>query len=111
MYRVLKQAKTFYLEGFIVLKPLGDRVVIRVAKEEEKTVGGIVLASAAKEKPQTGTVIAVGEGRTLENGEKAPVAVNVGEQVMFEKYAGTEVKYEGTEYLIVAAKDIIAVVE
>lgn len=94
-----------------MLKPLGDRVIIEVAKEEEKTVGGIVLASAAKEKPQTGTVIAVGEGRTLENGEKAPVAVNVGEQVMFEKYAGTEVKYEGTEYLIVAAKDIIAVVE
>jgi len=99
------------LEGFIVLRPLGDRVIIEVAKEEEKTVGGIVLASAAKEKPQTGTVIAVGEGRTLENGEQAPVAVNVGEQVMFEKYAGTEVKFEGTEYLIVAAKDIIAVVE
>lgn len=94
-----------------MLRPLGDRVIIEVAKEEEKTVGGIVFASAAKEKPQTGTVIAVGEGRTLENGEKAPVAVNVGEQVMFEKYAGTEVKFEGNEYLIVAAKDIIAVVE
>ena len=80
-----------------MLRPLGDRVIIEVAKEEEKTVGG--------------TVIAVGEGRTLEIGEKAPVAVNVGEQVMFEKYAGTEVKFEGNEYLIVAAKDIIAVVE
>ena len=75
-----------------MLKPLGDRVIIEVAKEEEKTVGGIVLASAAKEKPQTGTVKA-------------------GDQVMFEKYAGTEVKYEGKEYLIVAGKDIMAIVE
>ena len=78
-----------------MLKPLGDRVVIRVAKEEEKTVGGIVLASVAKEKPQTGEVIAVGEGRVLENGTKVPM----------------EVKYEGVEYLIVSAKDIIATVE
>ncbi|KAF1300764.1 MULTISPECIES: co-chaperone GroES [Enterococcus] len=94
-----------------MLKPLGDRVIIEVAKEEEKTVGGIVLASAAKEKPQTGAVVAVGEGRTLDNGEKDPVSVKVGDQVMFEKYAGTEVKFEGKEYLIVAGKDIIAIVE
>lgn len=94
-----------------MLKPLGDRVIIEVAKEEEKTVGGIVLASAAQEKPQTGVVIAVGAGRLLDNGEKAPVEVSVGDQVMFEKYAGTEVKYEGKEYLIVGGKDIIAIVE
>lgn len=94
-----------------MLRPLGDRVIIEVAKEEEKTVGGIVLASAAKEKPQSGTIIAVGAGRTLESGEHAPVPVKAGEQVMFEKYAGTEVKYEGKEYLIIDAKDIIAVVE
>ncbi|HFN1494162.1 TPA: co-chaperone GroES [Enterococcus faecium] len=94
-----------------MLKPLGDRVIIEVAKEEEKTVGGIVLASAAKEKPQTGTVVTVGEGRLLENGEKVPAAVKAGDQVMFEKYAGTEVKYEGKEYLIVAGKDIMAIVE
>ena len=68
--RVLTEILSNTIEGFIVLRPLGDRVIIEVAKEEEKTVGGIVLASAAKEKPQTGTVIAVGEGRTLENGEK-----------------------------------------
>ncbi|MDA9428305.1 chaperonin [Enterococcus pernyi] len=98
-------------EGFIVLKPLGDRVIIEVAQEEEKTVGGIVLASSAKEKPQTGTVVAVGEGRLLENGEKVPAAIKVGDQVMFEKYAGTEVKFEGTEYLIVSGKDIMAIVE
>lgn len=99
------------MEGYIVLKPLGDRVIIEVAKEEEKSVGGIVLASAAQEKPQTGTVVAVGEGRFLENGEKAAIPVAVGDQVMFEKYAGSEVKYDGKEYLIVNGKDIIAIVE
>ncbi|MFV0557755.1 MAG: co-chaperone GroES [Enterococcus sp.] len=94
-----------------MLKPLGDRVIIEVAQEEEKTIGGIVLASSAKEKPQTGIVVAVGEGRVLDNGEKAPVLVAVGNQVMFEKYAGSEVKFEGNEYLIVSGKDIIAIVE
>ncbi|MFC0232490.1 co-chaperone GroES [Vagococcus entomophilus] len=94
-----------------MLKPLGDRVLIEVAKEEEKTVGGIVLTSASKEKPQTGSIVAVGEGRVLENGEKVAVAVQVGDTVMFEKYAGSEVKYEGKEYLIVHEKDIVAIVE
>lgn len=94
-----------------MLKPLSDRVIIKVAQEEEKTVGGIVLASAAKEKPQTGTVIAVGEGRVLDNGTKVPTGVKEGDTVMFEKYSGTEVKYEGVEYLIVSGKDIIAIVE
>lgn len=94
-----------------MLKPLSDRVVIEVAKEEEKTIGGIVLASAAQEKPQTGNVVAVGEGRVLENGTKVPADVKVGDTVMFEKYAGTEVKYKGNDYLIVSGKDIIAIVE
>jgi chaperonin GroES len=94
-----------------VLRPLGDRVLIEVTQEEEKTIGGLVLASAAKEKPQTGTVVAVGEGRLLDNGEVAPVPVKVGETVLFEKYAGSEVKYEGKEYMIFAVKDIIAIVE
>jgi chaperonin GroES len=94
-----------------VLKPLGDRVILEVTQEEEKTVGGLVLASAAKEKPQTAKVVAVGEGNVLENGQKSPMPVAVGDMVMFEKYAGTEVKYEGNEYLIIAAKDIMAIVE
>ncbi|MBV7389391.1 MULTISPECIES: co-chaperone GroES [Enterococcus] len=94
-----------------MLKPLGDRVILEVAQEEEKTVGGLVLASAAKEKPQTAKVVAIGEGSTLENGEKSPMPVAVGDMVMFEKYSGTEVKYEGTEYLIISAKDIMAIVE
>ncbi|WP_086350352.1 co-chaperone GroES [Candidatus Enterococcus clewellii] len=94
-----------------MLKPLGDRVILEVAQEEEKTVGGIVLASAAKEKPQNGTVIAVGEGRVLDNGTKVPAEVKEGDTVMFEKYSGTEVKFDGKEYLIVSGKDIIAIVE
>ena len=99
------------LAGFIVLKPLGDRVLVEVTQAEEQTVSGFVLASAAKEKPQTGTVVAVGEGRLLDSGDLAPVPVKVGETVLFEKYAGSEVKYEGKEYMIFAVKDIIAVVE
>lgn len=87
-----------------MLKPLGDRVILEVTQEEEKTVGGLVLASAAKEKPQTAKVVAVGEGNVLENGQKSPMPVAVGDMVMFEKYAGTEVKYEGSEYLIIAEK-------
>ncbi|MDT2595569.1 co-chaperone GroES [Enterococcus dongliensis] len=94
-----------------MLKPLGDRVVLEVTEEEEKTVGGLVLASAAKEKPQTAKVVAVGEGNVLENGQKSPMPVAVGDMVMFEKYSGTEVKYDGSEYLIIAAKDIMAIVE
>ena len=94
-----------------MLKPLGDRVILEVTQEEEKTVGGLVLASAAQEKPQTAKVVAVGEGNVLENGQKSPMPVAVGDMVMFEKYAGTEVKYEGNEYLIIAAKDIMAIVE
>ena len=94
-----------------MLRPLGNRVIIEVAQEEEKTIGGIVLASADKEKPQTGKIVAVGEGEVLDNGSTVAVPVKVGETVMFEKYAGSEVKYEGKEYLILSAKDIMAVVE
>lgn len=94
-----------------MLRPLGNRVLVEVTQEEEKTVGGLVLASQAKEKPQTGVVVAVGEGNILNNGEKLPVPVKVGETVVFEKYAGSEVKFDGQEYLIFDAKDIIAVVE
>lgn len=99
------------MEGFIVLKPLGDRVVLKVEKEKEETVGGIVLASNAKEKPQTGEVIAVGEGKTLDNGTKAVPSVKAGDKVLFDKYAGTEVKYDGEKYLIMHDSDIMAIVD
>ena len=94
-----------------MLKPLGDRVIIEVAKEEEKTISGIVLPGSAQEKPQTGSIIAVGEGRILDNGTKAELADKVGDTVLFEKYAGTEVKHDGKEFLVVNERDIIAIVE
>lgn len=94
-----------------MLKPLGERVIIKVKEQEETTASGIVLAGTAKEKPQTGEVVAVGSGRVLDNGSTVEVSVSVGDVVFFEKYSGSEVKYDGTEYLVVKESDIIAVVE
>lgn len=94
-----------------MLKPLGNRVLLEVIKEEEKTVRGLVLPESAKEKPQTAKVVAVGSGKVLEDGKRADMDVAVGDKVIFEKYAGSEVKYEGNEYLVVKDSDIIAVVE
>lgn len=93
-----------------MLKPLGDRVVLKVQKEEEQSIGGIVIASNAKEKPTTGEVIAVGNGRILDNGQRVEPEVKVGQSVVFDKYAGSEVKYEGEEYLVIRENDIIAVI-
>ena len=94
-----------------MLKPLGDRVVLKAAQEKEETVGGIVLASNAKYKPTTCEVIAVGDGRVLDNGTKVPVSVKVGDTVLFDKYAGNEVEYQGDKYLVVHDKDLVAVVD
>ncbi|RFU64467.1 co-chaperone GroES [Bacillus sp. V59.32b] len=93
-----------------MLKPLGDRVVIELVESEEKTASGIVLPDTAKEKPQEGKVVAVGTGRVLENGERVALEVAQGDNIIFSKYAGTEVKYEGTEYLILRESDILAVI-
>lgn len=94
-----------------MLKPLGDRVIVSVDKAEEETVGGIVLASNAKEKPQTGKIVAVGAGELNDRGDRVALTVAVGDQVMFDKYAGSEVKYEGESYLILHEKDLMAVVD
>ncbi|AER66335.1 Chaperonin Cpn10 [Thermovirga lienii DSM 17291] len=93
------------------LKPLGDRIVVKVVTQEEKTKGGIVLPDTAKEKPQEGEVIAVGTGRVLDNGQRLPLEVKVGDRVIFSKYGGTEVKVEGDEYLILSERDILAILE
>jgi chaperonin GroES len=95
---------------FSVLKPLGDRVVIEVIETEEKTASGIVLPDTAKEKPQEGKVVAVGKGRVLDSGERVAPEVEVGDRIIFSKYAGTEVKYDGKEYLILRESDILAVI-
>ncbi len=94
-----------------MLKPLGDRVVIELVESEEKTASGIVLPDSAKEKPQEGRVVAVGTGRVLDNGERSAFDVTVGDKIIFKKYAGTEVKYDGKEYLILGDTDILAIVE
>ena len=95
---------------FHLLKPLGDRVIIELVQTEEKTASGIVLPDTAKEKPQEGKVVAVGTGRVLENGERVALEVAQGDLIIFSKYAGTEVKYEDTEYLILRESDILAVI-
>ncbi|WP_395537839.1 co-chaperone GroES [Lactiplantibacillus pentosus] len=91
-----------------MLKPLGDRVILQ-QEEEEQTIGGIVIANNAKEKPQSGKVVAVNDGRVLDNGTKVDPSVKVGDQVLFDKYAGTEVKYQGDKYLVLHEKDIVAI--
>ncbi len=93
------------------LKPLGDRVVIKVLQGEEKTESGIVLPEQAKEKPQEGEVIAVGSGKTLEDGSKAEMEVKTGDKVVYSKFAGNEVEVDGEEYLIMRQDDILAVLE
>ncbi|MGP4040751.1 co-chaperone GroES [Gracilibacillus sp. D59] len=93
-----------------MLKPLGDRVVIELVEQEEKTASGIVLPDSAKEKPQEGKVVAVGSGRVTDNGEKVALEVEEGNTIIFSKFAGTEVKFEGKEYLILRESDILAIV-
>jgi chaperonin GroES len=92
----------------ISLNPLDDRVVIRRLEAEEKTAGGIVLPDSAKEKPQKGEVLAVGPGKLLDNGKRAPVEVKAGDTVLFGKYSGNEIELEGDEVVIVRMDDILA---
>jgi chaperonin GroES len=94
----------------VAIHPIGERVVVKPAAKEEVTKSGIVIPDTAKEKPQEGTVIAVGSGRLLDNGDRAPVEVKVGDRVLFAKYGGTEFKLEGEEYLVLKENDILAVV-
>lgn len=94
-----------------MIKPLGDKVVIQVLEGEMKTKSGIVLPDTAKEKPQEGKVIEIGTGKMLENGTRVALDVKVGDKIIFSKYAGTEVKFDGQDYLIVSERDILAIVE
>ena len=93
-----------------MLKPLGDRIVIELIEAEEKTSSGIIVPDSAKEKPQEGKVVAAGTGRVLENGQRVDLEVKEGDRIIFSKYAGTEVKYEGNEYLILRESDVLAVI-
>jgi len=93
------------------IKPLHDRVIVSRIEEQETTKGGIIIPDTAKEKPAEGKVTAVGDGKTLENGEKQALIVKVGDRVLFGKYAGTEITIDGEEQLIMREDDIIAIVE
>ena len=96
----------------ITIKPLEDRIVVRALDAEQTTASGLVIPDTAKEKPQEGEVLAVGPGRFTENGDKrVPLDISTGDVVVFSKYGGTEVKYNGEEYLILSARDVLAVVE
>ena len=92
------------------IQPLGDRVVVKPAAKEEVTKSGIVIPDTAKEKPQEGTVIAVGSGRLLDNGDRAAIDVREGNRVLFAKYGGTEFKLDGEEYLVLKESDILAII-
>ncbi|WP_024287017.1 co-chaperone GroES [Cellulomonas sp. KRMCY2] len=94
----------------VSIKPLEDRVVVRTLEAEQTTASGLVIPDTAKEKPQEGEVLAVGPGRVDDNGQRVPLDVAVGDTVIYSKYGGTEVKYAGEEYLILSARDILAVV-
>ena len=93
----------------VVIKPLEDRIVVRPLEAEQTTASGLVIPDTAKEKPQEGEVLAVGPGR-FEDGQRLPLDLKVGDKVIYSKYGGTEVKYNGEEYLILSARDLLAVV-
>lgn len=93
-----------------MLKPLGDRVIIERIEEEEITASGIIVPESAKEKPQQGRVVAVGKGRVADNGSVIPLDVKEEDKIVFQKYAGTELKHEGKDYLILREDDILAII-
>jgi len=94
----------------VAIKPLEDRIVVQAVEAETTTASGLVIPDTAKEKPQEGTVLAVGPGR-FEDGNRVPLDVSVGDRVLYSKYGGTEVKYNGEEYLVLSARDVLAVIE
>ncbi|MEK6590497.1 MAG: co-chaperone GroES [Nitrospinota bacterium] len=93
------------------IRPLFDRVIVKRVEEDLTSSGGIIIPDTAKEKPQRGKVIAVGSGKLLENGKREPIEVKEGDQVLFGKYSGTEIKIEGEEHLILRADDILGIIE
>ena len=95
----------------MAIRPLQDRIIVKRLAEEQKTKGGIIIPDTAKEKPLEGSVIAVGNGRILEDGKVRPLDVKKGDKVLFGKYAGTEIKVDGEEHLILREEDILAVIE
>jgi chaperonin GroES len=96
--------------GKLNIKPLADRVLVKASKAEEKTASGIIIPDTAKEKPMQGEVLAVGKGRVADDGKVSPLEVKVGDKVLYGKYSGTEVTFDGEEYLIMRESDIYAII-
>jgi chaperonin GroES len=92
------------------IKPLDDKILVKATEAETTTASGLVIPDTAKEKPQTGTVVAVGEGRVTEQGNRVPTGINEGDTVLFSKYGGTEFNYNGEEYLVLSSRDVLAVI-
>lgn len=92
------------------IRPLGDRVLVQRVEAEAKSAGGILLPESAKEKPKEGKIVAIGEGRTLDNGERSKFSVKKGDRILFSSYAGTEIKFQGEEYLIMREEDILGII-
>ncbi len=95
----------------MAIKPLADRIVIKVIEDTEQTSGGIFIPDSAKEKPQKGEVVAVGAGKVNDNGDREPMDVKVGDVILYAKYSGTDVKVDGVEYKILSVKDALAIIE
>ena len=95
----------------VSIKPLEDRIVVKSVEAEQTTASGLVIPDTAKEKPQEGEVLAIGPGRIDDNGNRVPLDVTVGDVVLYSKYGGTEVKYGGDEYLVLSARDVLAIIE
>lgn len=95
----------------MAIKPLGDKIVIKVIEDTEQTSGGIFIPDSAKEKPQKGEIVAVGPGKTLDSGEREPLDVKVGDVILYAKYAGTDVKVENQSYKILSVKEALAIID
>lgn len=95
--------------GTIKIRPLHDRLLVKRVEEDQKTAGGIIIPDTAKEKPQKGEVVATGNGKITEDGKVLPLAVKVGDKVLFSKYAGTDLKFDGSDYLMITESDVLGV--
>ncbi len=95
----------------MAIKPMNDRILVKPLEQQEEKIGGIIIPDTAKEKPQEGEVIAVGTGRIMENGQRQPMTVAVGNKILYGKYSGTEIKYQNADYLIMREDDVLAIID
>ena len=95
----------------MAIKPMNDRILVKPLEQQEEKIGGIIIPDTAKEKPQEGEVVAIGTGKVMENGQRQPMTVAVGNKILYGKYSGTEIKYQNVDYLIMREDDILAIIE